>query len=84
MGRHRIPLQNTTDARRYIGSIINRMEDGTLDPKLGGKLAYAANFLVRALELECIEKRLLRLEDAADRREAIDVTPTTQQLTGGT
>ena len=79
MGRQRIPLQNTTDARRYIGSIINRMEDGTLDPKLGGKLAYAANFLVRALELESVERRLNQLEQSAARSVLIDVSP--KQLT---
>ena len=88
MGKHKkkreVPLRNISETRRFLARIANEVYAGDIDEKLGGRLAFISNVLLRSQELECIEKRLLRLEDAADRREAIDVTPTTQQLTGGT
>ena len=83
MGRHKIALQTVVDTRRYLSGLINRVEEGRIDSKEAGKLTYMCNTLLKAQELECVEKRLLRLEDAAERREAIDVTPTKPQLLGG-
>ena len=83
MGRHKIALQNVVDTRRYLSGLINRVEEGRIDSKEAGKLTYMCNTLLKAQELECVEKRLLTLEAAAERREVIDVTPTKPQLTEG-
>ena len=83
MGKHKIALVNVVDTRRYLSGLINRVEQGDIDSKQAGKLTYICNTLLKAQELECIEKRLVRLEEAADRREAIDVTPRKPQLKEG-
>ena len=78
MGRHKIALENIVHTRRYLSGLINRVEEGLIDSKEAGRLTYVCNVLIRAQELESIEKRLMRLEDAAERREAINVTPRNQ------
>jgi hypothetical protein len=83
MGRHKIALENIVHTRRYLSGLINRVEEGRIDSKEAGKLTYICNTLLKAQELECIEKRLLRLEDAAESREAIDVTPKPKRIPEG-
>lgn len=50
------------DVRRYLASIINRMEAGDLDPLMGGKLAYVSQILLKAMETEEMVERLKRIE----------------------
>jgi hypothetical protein len=59
-------LRTLTDVRRYLASLINRVESKELSPKVAGRLAYISNILLRAIEtmkLEDIEKRLTTLEE---------------------
>jgi hypothetical protein len=51
------------DCRRYIASVINRVEAGELDAALGSKLAYITNILVKTIETSDIEARLQALEE---------------------
>jgi hypothetical protein len=83
MGKHKITLQNVVDTRRYLSGLINRVEQGDIDAKQAGKLTYICNTLLKAQELECIERRLLHLEDEAISRQAINVTPQPTQITEG-
>ena len=83
MGKHRIALKDVVDTRRYLSGLINRLETGDIDQKLAGKIGYIGNILLKAIELESIEKRLNRLEQAAQDRRAVDVTPEPQKLTEG-
>jgi hypothetical protein len=75
MGRHKIALENIVHTRRYLSGLINRVEEGRIDSKEAGKLTYICNTLLKAQELEVIEKRLLRLEEAAELKGALNVTP---------
>jgi hypothetical protein len=50
------------DCRRYLASVINRVEAGELDPAKAGRLAYITNILVRIIETSDIEDRLEALE----------------------
>ena len=50
------------DCRRYLASVINRVEAGELDPAKAGRLAYITNILVRVIETSDIEARLEQLE----------------------
>ena len=77
-----IALRNTTDVRRYIASIINRVEAGELDPKLSGRLGYLSNVLTKVIELETFERRLNLLEKAVETRDLVNVTPG-KQIIGG-
>ena len=83
MGRHKIALENIVHTRRYLSGLINRVENGDIDSKEAGKLTYICNTLLKAQELECIEKRLFRLEEAAEKGEMIDVTPKPNRLQEG-
>ena len=59
MGRHKIALENIVHTRRYLSSLINRVENGDIDSKEAGKLTYICNTLLKAQELECIGKAAL-------------------------
>ena len=84
MGKHtkkrNIPLRNLIETRRFLARITNEVYGGSLDEKTGGRLAYMANVLLKSQELEIVEKRLDRLEKAAQCRDALDVTPSQKQL----
>jgi hypothetical protein len=83
MGRHKIALENIVHTRRYLSGLINRVEEGRIDSKEAGKLTYICNTLLRAQELETIERRLDRLEEAAELKSALDVTPVQKKLSKG-
>jgi hypothetical protein len=50
------------DCRRYLASVINRVEAGELDAVKAGRLAYITNILVRIIETSDLEARLEQLE----------------------
>jgi hypothetical protein len=81
--KQQIRLSNVIDTRRYLSSLINRVENGDIASKEAGKLTYICNTLLKAQELECIEKRLFRLEEAAEKGEMINVTPIQNKLEEG-
>ena len=83
MGRPKrdVDLQTIMHTRRFLARIINETYKGDLDPKLAGRLSYTCNVLLKSQELELIERRLDRLEAAAELKAAVDVTP--PKLTGG-
>jgi hypothetical protein len=65
-------LKNHGDVRRYLASVLNRIESGELDPAIGGRLAYVAGYLLRAIEGDELAERLQRIEGVLDaiRRES--------------
>ncbi len=50
------------DLRRYLSSLINRVEAKEVEPALAGKLGYLANSLARVIEGSDLEKRVEQLE----------------------
>jgi hypothetical protein len=59
-------LKTFIDVRRYLASLINRVESKQLKPEVAGRLAYISNILLRAIEtmkLEDVERRLTTLEE---------------------
>ena len=87
MGKHEkkreVPLRNITETRRFMSRITNEVYNGILDQKLGGRLSYMCNILLKAQETELIEKRLARLEATAQMKEILNVTPEPKKLTRG-
>jgi|AntAceMinimDraft_9_1070365.scaffolds.fasta_scaffold00753_20 hypothetical protein len=59
-GRRR--LKTLCDIRRYLASILNRIESGELDPAIGGKTAYIANILIGCIRDSELEERIVALE----------------------
>ena len=55
-------LKTLEDVRRYLANLINRTEEGKVDPTLAGKLGYLANSLARIIEGSDIEQRIEELE----------------------
>lgn len=55
-------LKTMEDVRRYLANLINRTEQGKVDPNLAGKLGYLANSLARIIEGSTLEKRIEVLE----------------------
>lgn len=45
-------LKTTSDVRRYLASLVNRVEDGTLEPEKAGKLTYIANSILNVIRAE--------------------------------
>lgn len=50
------------DVRRYLSSILNRIESGKLDPAIGGRCAYIANVLAGCIKDGELEARIAKLE----------------------
>ncbi len=55
-------LKSLEDVRRYLANLINRTEQGKVDPNLSGKLGYLAINLAKIIESGTIEKRIEALE----------------------
>jgi hypothetical protein len=55
-------LKTLTDIRRYLASLINRVEDGSLNPAIAGRLGYLANLLKGAITEAELETRVSQLE----------------------
>lgn len=55
-------LKTLEDVRRFLASLIRRMESDEIDPTKGGRLAYISSILIRAIEGSDIEKRVAELE----------------------
>jgi len=55
-------LKSTIDVRRYLASLINRVERSELDISIASKLAYIAGILLKAAESSELEKRVEALE----------------------
>ena len=58
-------LKTFMDVRRYLASLINRVEADEITAEKAGRLTYISNVLLRAIEcgqLENMEKRLAALE----------------------
>ncbi len=62
-------LKTLEDVRRYLANLINRTEDGEVDPSLAGKLGYLANSLARVIEGSELEKRVDGLEQQIARNQ---------------
>jgi hypothetical protein len=61
----RTRLRTAIDVRRYLATVIRRLETGAFRPKIAGRLAYIANILLRAIEAELVEgleERVAELE----------------------
>jgi hypothetical protein len=59
-GRRR--FKNPGDIRRYLGSILNRIESEELDPVTGGKCAYISGILLNCIKDSDLEERIAKLE----------------------
>lgn len=55
-------LQNAQDLRRYLASLINRVESGEVEVNLGKSLAYMSSILLRIIEGGDLEARVEQLE----------------------
>jgi hypothetical protein len=55
-------LQNAQDLRRYLASLINRVESGNVEVNLGKSLAYMSSILLRIIEGGDLEGRVEQLE----------------------
>jgi hypothetical protein len=61
-------LKTLQDIRRYLANLINRTENGKVEPILAGKLGYLANSLARVIEGSDLEHRVETLEQQVDNR----------------
>lgn len=55
-------LKTVSDLRRYLADMINRVEDGQLNPATASRLGYLTNLLKGVIESSDIEERLAKLE----------------------
>lgn len=59
-------LKTIQDVRRYLASLITRLEDGAggeIDATLAGRLAYISNILLGAIKDGDLERRISALEE---------------------
>ena len=61
-------LKTLEDCRRYMAGLVNRTEDGRVDPQLAGKLGYLVNILISSIKDSDLEKRIEELETKLGKR----------------
>ena len=59
-------LKTATDLRRYLGNLINRVEQGETAPEIASKLGYLSNILLRVIEGSDFEARIEALEEETE------------------
>lgn len=57
-------LKTLADVRRYLASLVNRVESGDMDEGKAGKLAYISNILISCIKDSDLEERILKLEES--------------------
>ncbi len=57
-------LKTMEDCRRYMAGLVNRTEDGEIEPQIAGKLGYLINILISAIKDSDLEKRIEVLESS--------------------
>lgn len=62
-------LKTIDDVRRYLADLINRTEQGQIQPALAGRLGYLANILTGCIRDSDLERRIAELEEIAARKE---------------
>ncbi len=62
-------LNTIQDLRRYLASLVNRLDQGAIDQTTASKLAYICSILHRVLLDSDIETRLAVLESKIQDRE---------------
>ena len=65
-GRRR--FKKPGDIRRYLGSVLNRIETKELDPVTGAKAAYICNILLGCIRDDDIEQRISKLEQEVNNK----------------
>jgi hypothetical protein len=55
-------FQNLVDIRRYLASLINRVESGDMEAGIAGKLGFLANSLGKIIEGCSLEERVEKIE----------------------
>ncbi|MBW2092006.1 MAG: hypothetical protein JRI34_07785 [Deltaproteobacteria bacterium] len=55
-------FKSQDDVRRYLATLINRLEKDKVKPEMAGRCAYIANILLRAIEGSDLERRIEALE----------------------
>jgi hypothetical protein len=59
-GRKR--LKTLSDVRRYLAGLVNRLEDGKIDPSIAGRAGYLCNILSSCIKDSTLEQRIEALE----------------------
>lgn len=62
MGGGRRRLSTMSDLKRYMQSVINRLESGELEASVAGRLGFLVNIQRAIVEQSDFETRLERLE----------------------
>jgi len=73
--KYALRLQTTKSVRRYIASVINRVDVGELDAMKATKICYCCQVLLHALktiEMDNLQERLEMLESKANKRDSWD------------
>lgn len=57
-------LKSTSDLRRYLANLVNRVESGEVEPAKASKIGFLINILAKLIEGTELEKRVEELEKA--------------------
>lgn len=56
-------LKSMEDARRFIASVIQGLENDEIDTRKAGRLGYLAGILITAIRDSTLEERIAKLEE---------------------
>lgn len=60
--KRKVHLKTARQCRAFLAKITNELYCGDVAESKAGRLAYIVNILLRAVEVETVEKKLIELE----------------------
>jgi hypothetical protein len=68
------PLDTVGDVVLLLGTTVNQVRRGELDPKVANAVGYLTGILLKALEVGEVERRLEAVESIVSHRAAVELT----------
>ena len=62
-------LKTTSNLRRYLANLVNRVESGEVEPAKASKIGFLINILAKLIEGTELEKRVEELEKAINNKD---------------
>ena len=61
--KRNIYVQSVGDVKRLMNNVINELRNGEIDSKSANAIGYLANIILKTIEVEDVERRILELDE---------------------
>ena len=61
--KRNVYAQNAGDMKRLMNNVINELRNGEIDSKSANAIGYLANIILKTIEVEEVQQRILKMEE---------------------